>query len=110
MEGTTMTNRLIAIDPPGCGCTGCIVGDYVPLERAGARDVLRMLQGHLRNHTEQLFWVDIRWISKPTQPPLLRGSVQKVTVYSGADPDREAVYDWDVTDHLTLSLNPLPWF
>lgn len=43
--------RLIAIDPPGCGCTECIIGDYVPLDLATDEQVLAMLQGYLYNNT-----------------------------------------------------------
>lgn len=40
----------IAIDPPGCGCTECLTGEYVPLDRATPRQVGMLLQGLLRSH------------------------------------------------------------
>lgn len=40
----------IAIDPPGCGCTECIVGQYVPLDRATSEQVVDMLLGKLHNN------------------------------------------------------------
>lgn len=42
---------LIAIDPPGCGCTECIIGQYVPLNHATPENIAAMLSGQLSNHT-----------------------------------------------------------
>ena len=39
-----------AIDPLGCGCTECITGEYVPLDRATPEQVLDMLTGGIRNN------------------------------------------------------------
>jgi hypothetical protein len=44
-----------AIDPQGCGCTECLVGEYVPLERATNRQIQRMLKGKLDDHTGERF-------------------------------------------------------
>lgn len=41
----------IAIDPPNCGCTECITGEYVPLADATPRQVADMLAGRLANNT-----------------------------------------------------------
>jgi len=43
--------RVIAIDPSGCGCTECMVGEYVPLDQATAEQVVDMLAGSVRNNT-----------------------------------------------------------
>ncbi|MBM9510020.1 hypothetical protein [Actinacidiphila acididurans] len=43
-----------AIDPPGCGCTDCLLeetGDSVPLDRATAEQVAALLEGRLLDHT-----------------------------------------------------------
>lgn len=42
-----------AIDPPGCGCTGCLTGESVPLDRATSEQITEMLVGDLidRNGT-----------------------------------------------------------
>lgn len=40
-----------AIDPPGCGCTECMTGEYVPLNQATTQEILRLLSGHLRDNT-----------------------------------------------------------
>ncbi len=44
-------NGPIAIDPPGCGCTECLTGEYVPLERATRQQILDLFAGHLRDNT-----------------------------------------------------------
>ncbi|MQS17494.1 hypothetical protein F7Q99_36245 [Streptomyces kaniharaensis] len=103
-------DRKIAIDPPRCGCTECGNGEYVPLDEASGEQIARMLMGELRDHTERQFWVDVRWVSEPTYSSATRGSVRKVTVYSGTDPECEPGHTWDVTDHIPTGLSPLPWF
>lgn len=40
-----------AIDPKGCGCTECIIGEYVPMDEASALEWLRVLTGDIDNHT-----------------------------------------------------------
>lgn len=45
-----MTVRLIAVDPWGCGCTECIVGEYVPLRYATEGNIADLLAGRLANH------------------------------------------------------------
>ncbi|WP_159599434.1 hypothetical protein [Agromyces humi] len=39
--------KLIAIDPPGCGCTECIVGEYRPFDHATAGELYLLLTGEL---------------------------------------------------------------
>lgn len=41
----------IAIDPPGCGCTECITGEYVPLDQASDRQIADLLRGEIRDNT-----------------------------------------------------------
>lgn len=41
----------IAIDPPNCGCTECITGEYIPLVDATPRQITDMLAGRLANNT-----------------------------------------------------------
>lgn len=45
----------IAIDPPGCGCTECITGEYVPLNDATPRHIADMLAGRIGNNTSLTF-------------------------------------------------------
>jgi hypothetical protein len=51
--------RRTAIDPPGCGCTECLSGEYVPLDQATDREVELMLKGEIRNNTGYV------WVSDP---------------------------------------------
>jgi len=48
----TNPSRPVAIDPPGCGCTECMTGEYVPLERASAAQILDLFRGRLRDNTD----------------------------------------------------------
>lgn len=43
--------RPIAIDPPGCGCTECLTGQYVPLDAADAGTVRLAQLGFIRDNT-----------------------------------------------------------
>lgn len=40
----------IAIDPPGCGCTECIIGQYKPLDEATQEQIVDMLTGRIGNN------------------------------------------------------------
>jgi hypothetical protein len=44
-------SKIIAIDPTGCGCTECVVGDCTPYNRATAKQLQQMLKGKIRNNT-----------------------------------------------------------
>lgn len=43
--------RVLAIDPPGCGCTECILGEYIPIDQADERHIVDMLRGRTQNNT-----------------------------------------------------------
>ncbi|MCX4821604.1 hypothetical protein OG883_17245 [Streptomyces sp. NBC_01142] len=58
-------SRLIAVDPIGCGCTECMAGGYVPLNRANAAHVAALLTGRLRNHTGATFQVSADYELEP---------------------------------------------
>lgn len=49
----------IQVDPPGCGCTECITGEYVPLDLATLTQVADMIQGGLGNGTP---WGRDQWL------------------------------------------------
>jgi hypothetical protein len=49
----------VAIDPPGCGCTKCVTGEYVPLEEASDELLHLMLLGKIKNNT------GMEWVSDP---------------------------------------------
>lgn len=46
---------ILAVDPTGCGCTECIIGEYVQYDiwekKATAADVAAFLTGDVRNNT-----------------------------------------------------------
>jgi len=46
---------ILAVDPDGCGCTECLIGEYVPqnqwVQNANLLDVLRLLRDEVRNNT-----------------------------------------------------------
>lgn len=44
--------NLEAIDPPGCGCTECLTGEYKPLDKASEDDIRALFAGEVRDHTE----------------------------------------------------------
>lgn len=46
---------LIAVDPPGCGCTECITSQYVPLEQARPEEIAALLTGLVENNTGLIF-------------------------------------------------------
>lgn len=41
---------LLAIDPVGCGCTECLIGEYKPVDQATADDMLALFLGELRDN------------------------------------------------------------
>lgn len=41
---------LTAIDPVGCGCTECLIGEYKPVDQATAEDMLALFLGELRDN------------------------------------------------------------
>lgn len=42
--------KVIAVDPWDCGCTECIIGEYVPLRMATDDQIADLLAGRLRNN------------------------------------------------------------
>lgn len=42
---------MLVIDPPGCGCTECLTGEYKPLEQATATEALAIAVGAAVNNT-----------------------------------------------------------
>lgn len=54
-EALGIDPRLLAIDPAGCGCTECLVGEYLPMENMQPKHVFAMALGLIANHTD---WPD----------------------------------------------------
>lgn len=48
----------VQIDPAGCGCTECLTGEYVPLDRATPKQVRKLLAGKLADATSEVFSVE----------------------------------------------------
>lgn len=54
MTGTmTIDSRLLAIDPVGCGCTECIIGEYRPADQATDDEIQALFLGLLSDHTSE---------------------------------------------------------
>ncbi len=47
-----------AIDPPSCGCTECLIGEYIPLQSVTTGMMRDMVAGYIRNNTYQDYWVE----------------------------------------------------
>lgn len=45
------------VDPQGCGCTECLVGEYVPLEDATPRQIRNLIFGTLADASDEIFVV-----------------------------------------------------
>lgn len=47
-------SKIIAIDPPGCGCTECIIGEYIPLDSPYIDEVFEaVLNGEISPRNNQ---------------------------------------------------------
>lgn len=98
----------IAIDPPGCSCTECMTGEYVPLANASSRQVTDMLAGRIANNTGLEFKVTAvgKFNSTPRRPFSLADATT-VTVTTEAWPgwgDDTRTFSWEI-DPAALS-NP----
>lgn len=45
----------VAVDPPDCGCTECMTGEYVPLSEAKPWHLALLFAGEVRNNTGLTF-------------------------------------------------------
>lgn len=89
----------IAIDPPTCGCTECITGEYIPLISATARHITDMLAGRMANNTGLTFTISATGRFDPTPPqPFSLTQADVVTVTTGAWVDRSSLttYSWEI--------------
>ncbi|MER5352564.1 hypothetical protein ABT093_19805 [Kitasatospora sp. NPDC002551] len=93
-----------AIDPYDCGCTECILRDYVPLRDATDEQIAQMLTGELRNNTSTEFRISAEWsLSDGFRPGAATVSSVQVTaeIWGGL------TLTWDLTDHLDGPLGRL---
>lgn len=49
----------IQVDPYDCGCTECLTGLYIPLNRAAETHVAAMLHGEMQDATSEKFTLAI---------------------------------------------------
>lgn len=98
--------KVLAIDPPDCGCTECITGEYVPLIDATPRQITDMLAGRLGNNTGCEFSITFtgKFDDYPKRPFSL-SAAEKVTVSTtfsvrtggwGAEDWTERTVSWDI--------------
>lgn len=50
----------MAIDPPGCGCTECMTGEYKPLDKATEDDIRALFAGAVRDNTDHHWFITKR--------------------------------------------------
>lgn len=43
--------KVVQLDPEGCGCTECIIGEYRPLDQASDAELLACARGEISNAT-----------------------------------------------------------
>lgn len=56
-----------AVDPPGCGCTECLTGEYIPLDQASEEQLVMLLRGELRDNTGlPVMMCAVGWCCPPT--------------------------------------------
>ncbi|MEV4116317.1 hypothetical protein [Nonomuraea sp. NPDC049695] len=60
-------SRPTAIDPPDCGCTECIIGEYKPLAYADDGQIAALIRGELRNNTGLTFTIHVTYELEPGQ-------------------------------------------
>jgi hypothetical protein len=65
-QGISPRPGAVAVDPPGCGCTECLTGEYVPLEQATDAQVAALLTGSVGNNT------GLRFTVVPCEPGTVR--------------------------------------
>jgi hypothetical protein len=50
-----ISDSYVAVDPVGCGCTECLIGEYIPYDRwreeGGIGDVAAVFNGNISNHS-----------------------------------------------------------
>lgn len=50
--------KLLAIDPEGCGCTECLIGEYRPLNQATDEELGQLIRGELKDNTSEYVRVE----------------------------------------------------
>lgn len=90
----------IAIDPPTCGRTECITGEYIPLLDATPRQIADMLVGRLGNNTGLEFTITAvgKFESCPKRPfSLADADTVTVTTEAWASWDNNTrTFSWEI--------------
>lgn len=106
------TSKLLAIDPPGCGCTECSIGEYIPLNDPRIDEVFAdVVNGviELRNnhYCTLVVYRDVRDNYGYVEVPLLQPMSDYLIVPPYTDSylsDEEAKKVLRITDEITGSL------
>ncbi|MET9396168.1 hypothetical protein [Kitasatospora sp. NPDC002965] len=86
-----------AVDPHNCGCTECILGDYVSLREATDRQIALLLTGQLGNNTGTEFRITVQWsLSGDFRPgpPTVESVLVTADLWDGP------TLTWDLTSQL----------
>lgn len=95
--------ELIAIDPPGCGCTECITGEYVPLNEATEEQITQMLVGKVRNNTAQQLRLNLVYIVEDEQDVSRARNVGFEVIAEHGSWDGSP-RTWNITDPVSLAV------
>src|SRR5689334_1539043 len=86
---------MLAVDPPYCGCTECMIGDYIALDQAEERNIVDMLRGHTQNNTGHDMTITVEYAVEDGHDFSLSEPVSaKVAVCDG---DSGFSKEWDIT-------------
>ncbi|MFS0885272.1 hypothetical protein [Aeromicrobium sp. 179-A 4D2 NHS] len=53
--------KLLAIDPHNCGCTECLIGEYVPASQATDEQIQMLMLGEIRDNTSDVWTISQRF-------------------------------------------------
>lgn len=104
-------SRVTAIDPPGCGCTECMVGEYIPLDSYYLNDVLEAAltgQIEISNHLHDSALIIYRDTSGAASYTTDSAFVER-SDYIIIPPNGEDVDEPDVVDVSELDSHSSNW-
>lgn len=87
--------RVLAVDPPYCRCTECIIGEYISLDAAEERHIVDMLRGRTQNNTGHDMVINVEYtVEDGYDFNLGEPETAKVRVCDG---DSKFEKEWDIT-------------